>query len=104
MKQFFSLLESLITVVLVLAGLAGISYRSFRENGWVEQGFGKITDAYLTYPLIALGVTIALAFAIRSWRARRQLGKRGVHFDYIVYVFMAAGIYFIGHYVLTGNF
>lgn len=103
MKQFFTLLESFITIVLVIAGLAGIGYRTFRDGGWFVQGFGKITDAYLSYPLIALGVTVALAFAFRAWSVRRSLGKRGMHFDYIVYVFMAAGIYFIGHYVLTGE-
>ena len=54
MKQFFAVLESLITIVLVLAGVAGISYRSFREGGWFTQGLGKVADAYVSYPLIAI--------------------------------------------------
>jgi hypothetical protein len=103
LKKFFTLLESLITILLVIAGLAGISYRTFRDDGWLMQGLGKITDAYITYPLIALGVTIAVAMSMRAWLRRRNLGKRGVHFDYILYVFMAAGIYFIGHYILRGT-
>jgi phosphate/sulfate permease len=103
LKQFFTLLGSLITVVLVLAGLIGISYRTFRDDGWMSQGFGKITDVYITYPLMGLGITVALVLALRAWLARRNLGKRGLHFDYIVYVFMGAGIYFIGHYLLRGT-
>lgn len=103
MKQFFVLLESLITIVLVVAGLAGLSYRTFRDDGWLAQGFGKITDVYITYPLIGLAVTVAVVLSVRAWLARRNLGKRGIHFDYIVYVFMAAGIYFIGHYILKGT-
>lgn len=103
MKQFLAVLESLITVVLVLAGLAGISYSAFREGGWVTQGMGKISDAYVNYPLIAFGVTIALFFAFRAWSGRRNHGRGGKVFDYIVYALMATGIYFIGHYVLTGK-
>ncbi len=103
MKQFFSFVESLITIALVLAGVAGIGYNCFREGGWLKQGVGRLTDVYLDYPLAALGATVAIFFAYRAWRDRRGLGKGGKAFDYVVYVFMAAGIYFIGHYVLTGN-
>ena len=104
MKQFLAVLESLITVILVIAGLAGLGYRSFRDGGWVSQGAGKVVDAYITHPAIAIGVTIVLALIIRAWRDRHIRGKRTRAFDYMVYVFMAAGIYFVGHYILTGNF
>ncbi|HTE13818.1 MAG TPA: hypothetical protein VK642_01955 [Burkholderiales bacterium] len=104
MKQFFAVVESLITVALVLVGVVGISYRSFRDGGWVTQGLGKMADAYISYPLIALGVTIVLFFLYRAWRARINQGRGGKVFDYLLYFFMAAGIYFIGHYVLTGKF
>ncbi|HTD90625.1 MAG TPA: hypothetical protein VK663_08180 [Burkholderiales bacterium] len=103
MKQFFAVVESLITVALVLAGLAGISYHSFREGGWLMQGISKMADAYISYPLIAVGLSIPLYFIYRMWRARRNQGRGGQIFDYLVYLFMAAGIYFIGHYVVTGK-
>jgi hypothetical protein len=103
LKQFFAFVESLITVVLVLTGVGGIGYNCFREGGWLSQGATKVTDAFLSYPLMALGVMVALFFAYRTWRDRRNLGRRDRVFDYLVYVFMAAGIYFIGHYVITGK-
>ena len=103
MKPFFAFVESLITVALVLAGVGGISYNCFREGGWLSQSANKVTDAFLSYPLIALGIAVALFFAYRAWRDRRNLGRRDKLFDYLVYVFMAAGIYFIGQYVLTGK-
>jgi hypothetical protein len=104
LKQFFSFLESLITIVLVLAGVAGIGYNCFRDGGWLQQGAGRLTDVYLDYPLAGLGATVAIFFAYRTWLDRRNQGKGGKAFDYLVYVFVAAGIYFIGHYVLTGKF
>ena len=103
MKQFFSGLESLITVILVLAGISGVSYQAFREDGWVSQGFGKITDAFFSFPLIALGVTVALFFSYRAWRNTTDRGRGNKLFDLAVYVFMAAGTYFIAHYVIKGE-
>jgi hypothetical protein len=102
-KQFFVLLESFITVVLVLAGVAGIGYRIFREGGWLAQGFGKFADVFVDHPLIVAGLALAAFFLCRYWIDRRNQGRRGKLFDYLVYVFMAAGIYFIGYYVLTGK-
>ena len=104
MKQFLSVVESLVTVALVLAGVAGICYRSFREDGWISQGLGKVADAYLRYPLIAVAATIGLFFAYRAWQVQANQGRGGKIFDYLVYVLMAAGIYFIGHYVVRGRF
>jgi len=93
-----------VTVVLVLVAIAGISYRAFREGGWLSQGFGKLSDAYMNYPLIALAVTVAAYFAFRAWHARKMRGARHRYFDYLIYVMMAVGIYFIGHYAATGEY
>ena len=97
------MVESLVTVALVLVGVIGISYRAFRDGGWVTQGLGKVADAYVHYPLLALSATIATFFAYRAWTTRRGHGRGGKIYDYVVYVMMGAGIYFIGYYVLTGS-
>lgn len=104
MKQFLAVLEALVTVVLVLVAIAGISYRAFRDGGWLSQGIGKLSDAYMNYPLIAISVTVAAFFAVRAWRSRDIRGSRHRYFDYLIYVLMAVGIYFIGHYALTGDY
>ncbi len=104
MKQILVVLEAMVTLVLVLAAIVGISYHAFREEGWVSQGFGKISDAYINTPLIALAVTIAAIFAIRAWRGRDGRGARSRIFDYVIYALMAVGIYFIGRYVVTGEY
>ena len=103
MKQFFSALESMITVVLVLVGIVGISFQAFREDGWVTRGFGKIADTYVNDPLIALGLTVALFFSYRAWRSATNSSRGGKLFDLIVYILMAAGTYFIARFVLKGE-
>jgi ABC-type dipeptide/oligopeptide/nickel transport system permease subunit len=104
LKQILVVLEAMVTLVLVLAAIVGISYHAFREGGWVSQGFGKISDAYINTPLIALAVTVAAIFAYREWRGRLARGARGKGYDYVIYVLMAVGIYFIGRYVVTGEY
>ncbi len=103
MKQFLVMLESLITLILVVVAIAGISYHTFRDGGWFAQGFGKVTHAFTNYPLMALAVSISLFFAVRAWRHRKIRGERTKFFDYVIYLLMAVGIYFIGRYVLQGE-
>lgn len=94
----------MVTLVLVLVAIVGIAYHSFREGGLIAQGFGKITSAYVSYPISALVITILAFFAVRAWRNRKLHGTRTRDFDYVIYAMMALGIYFIGHYVITGEF
>ena len=81
MKEFFSFVESLVTIVLVLVGLAGLAYSGFREGGWVSHGFSRLGDALVDTPLIALslmtrvGVERIMRFAFRlaQSRPRKQI-------------------------------
>jgi ABC-type dipeptide/oligopeptide/nickel transport system permease component len=104
LKQVLAALEAMVTLVLVVVAIVGIAYHSFREGGLIAQGFGKITSAYVSYPISALAITILAFFAVRAWRNRELRGTRASNFDYIIYAMMALGIYFIGHYVITGEF
>ena len=102
MKQAMSALESLITIILVVVGIVGVAYHGFKVDGWVSRGFGKLADAYIDYPLIALGLTVALFFTYRAWRDSKS-SRGGKLFDLVVYFLMAAGTYFIGRYVVKGE-
>lgn len=104
MRQIFESLESIVTVVLVFAGIVGVAYHGFRDGGWVEQGFGKVTGAYVQYPVIALSLTLVGIYAFVKFRQRKMSGGRSKFFDYIIYALMAAGIYFIGNFVVIGSF
>jgi hypothetical protein len=103
LKQILVVLEALVTLALVVVAIVGISYHSFREGGWLAQGFGKLTDAYVNYPLIAVAITIAGIFGFRAWRNRNIRGARTKFFDYVIYALMAVGIYFIGRYIVLGQ-
>ena len=104
MKPFFSFVESLITIILVMVGIVGLAYSGFRDGGWVTTGFGKVVDVYLDTPLIALSLTAAAFFSYRAYRGHLNQGRGGKAHDWIAYLLMAAGVYFLARYFMHGQF
>ena len=103
MKQIFSAVESFITIILVIAGIGGLAYSGFREGGWVTRGFTRVMDAYIDTPLIALGLTAAMFLSYRAYNNRKSKGGHGQIFDWVLYLLMATGVYFIARYFLHGE-
>jgi nitric oxide reductase large subunit len=103
-KNALSVLESLVTVLLVLAGIGGLAYHAFRDGGWVTTGLGKAADAFFDTPLMALGLLVAMFLSYRALRGRQAAGHRNKWLvDALVYAFMASGVFFIARYVLKGE-
>lgn len=104
MKQILEFLESFVVMALVLAGLAGISYHMFRDGGWMESILGNIWNFQAKYPLIALPVLVGAIILGIMWRNHRlATGHVGKLPTLLLYLLMAAGAYFIGHYAIRGE-
>ncbi len=104
MKQYLEFLESFVVIALVLAGLAGISFNLFRDDGWVEKVFGNIWELHVQYPLIAIPVTIGAIILGTMWRDNRVAkGQRSKLPTYLLYALMLAGVYYVGHYAIRGT-
>lgn len=104
MKQYLEFLESFAVILLVLAGLTGISYNLFRDDGWIESALGNIWDIEVQYPLIAVPVTIGAVVMGLMWRDNRLArGQRSKLPTYFLYLLMAAGAYYIGNYIVYGT-
>ncbi|MBI4195759.1 MAG: hypothetical protein HY526_11855 [Betaproteobacteria bacterium] len=105
MKQVRDFLESFIIVVLVVAGLVGISYHMFRGGGWFEAALGRFAAFVFERPTVSipivLGVILVLAYLHDRRMAKGTHGKRLP--TLILYALMAAGAYFIGHYAIVGT-
>jgi hypothetical protein len=99
-----SVLESFIVILLVLAGIAGLSYNAFREDGFIEEALGNIWSLETQYPLIAVPTTIAAIVLFNMWRndtvARNRKSKLP---DILLYMLMACGAYFIAQYAMNGT-
>lgn len=104
MKQWVELLESSVTVALVLAGIGGISYHLFRIGGWVETSLDTLWDLSARHFLIGIPVIIVGVFLFRLLHKGKALhSKTSIIPNIILYSLMAAGAYFIGHYTITGT-
>ncbi len=104
LKQILEYIESFATVILVLAGIGGISFHIFRDDGWLEMAFGNIFELHIQYPLIAIPVTFAAIILIRMWRENRLAHGRLKQLPNIfIYTLMATGVYFIGYFWINGR-
>ena len=103
-KQAFVYISSFITITLMLAGIGGASYHTFKEGGWFGVILGKIWNVQMDHPVIAIPVTLAVVFIGKMWydhnRAKGYTSKLP---NAIIYVVMAAGAYFIWVFVTQGS-
>lgn len=104
LKQVVEYVSSFITITLILAGLGGVSYYMFKEDGWFGAALGKVWNVQVEYPVIAIPVTLAALFIGKMWydhnRAKGYTSKLP---NALVYVVMAAGVYFIWVFVNQGS-
>jgi hypothetical protein len=103
-KQILTYVTSFITVALVLAGIGGASYHTFKEGGWFGVILGKIWDVNMDHPVIAIPVTLAVLVIGKLWydhnRAKGYTSKLP---NAIIYLVMAAGAYYIWVFVNQGS-
>jgi hypothetical protein len=99
-KQIFEYIQSFVTIGLMFAGIGGVAYHMFKEDGWLGKILGKIWDIQMENPVIAIPVTLAILFIGKLWydhnRAKGHTSKLP---DILIYVIMAAGAYFIYQFV-----
>jgi hypothetical protein len=102
-KQVYEYLNAFVTITLILAGIGGLSYHMFKENGWLGMILGKVWDVQMANPVIAIPVTLGILFVGKLWydhnRAKGYTSKLP---NVIIYVIMAAGLFFIYQFVTGG--
>ena len=105
MKQLLDYINSFVTIGLVLAGIGGVSYNLFREGGWLGTLFGRFVDFQLENPIIAIPVTIGAVVIGKMWHDHQVAKGRTSRLpDVLVYVIMAAGVFFLWRFFSTGSF
>lgn len=105
MKQTIEFLQSFVVIALVMTGLAGLSFSAVRDDGWLVSLLGNFLEAQVRYPMIAIPLTIAAIYLGYLWRNNEVLKGRDSKIPtFILYGFMAAGVYYVGHYIVTGTF
>ena len=103
MKQILEYISSFVTIGLIIAGLGGIAYHMFRENGWLSTALGRLWDAQFESPIIAIPATLAALFFGKMWYDhQREKGHTSKLPNVLIYVIMAAGAYFVFQFFNQG--
>lgn len=105
MKLIRDFLESFVIVMLVIAGIGGLLYHTFRQAGWGKAVLDKAFELYLLHPGVMIPATIVAVIVGAVWYDHRIAhGKLNKKFaSYVLYALMACGVYFIGRYALRGS-
>jgi hypothetical protein len=102
-KKVLEYTQSFVTIALILAGIGGVAYHMFKENGWLSTVLGKIWDIQMENPVVAIPVTLAALFIGKMWYDHNRLkGYTSKLPDILIYVIMAAGVYFIWQFFTQG--
>ena len=103
MKQIVEYIQSFVTITLLLAGIGGVAWHMFKEDGWLGRILGRIWDIQMQNPVVAIPATLALLFIGKLWYDHnRAKGRTSKLPDFLIYVIMAAGLYFIYQFLTQG--
>ena len=105
MKHILDFLESFVLIILVLAGLVGLSYRMFRGGGWFESALQRVAEIVFQNVTLSIVVATGVIIPLVIWHERRAAtGAHGKRLPTIIlYALMAAGVFFVGHYAIRGT-
>jgi len=103
-KQIFEYVQSFTVIGLVLAGIGGVMYNMFKEDGWLGMILGKVWSAQMEHPAVAIPVTIGVVFIGKMWYDHnRAKGHTSKFPDVMIYIIMAAGVYFLWKFFSQGS-
>ncbi len=104
MKAILTTLGAFLVGGLILLGIGGIVYHLFREDGWFSQGLGALWRAQYQAPVMTIILIIAAIFVFRSLYTAQIGGKRESKIpDFVLFAFIATGIFFLGRLITTGQ-
>mgnify|MGYP000075314348 FL=1 len=104
MRALFNLLGTLLVGGLILLGIGGVAYHLFRENGWLSQGMGALWEAHYEAPFMTLTLLIA-GFLVFKALHSAQIGNNSKSKipDFVMFTFIAIGIFFFGRWLTSGH-
>ncbi len=104
MKSTLTMLGMLLVGALILLGIGGIAYHLFRDEGWLSQGMGALWDATYQAPIITTILVVAAFFVFKALYGAQIGGKRDSKIpDFVLFAFIATGIFFLGRLLTTGR-
>lgn len=97
MKRFTEVVLAYLTFALIVIGIVGFTWETFRDDGWLEQGLGIVLDSGAKESLLATPMIIGILLVSLAF-LRDELFSPGKSHPFfsnaIVYALVASGLYF----------
>lgn len=104
MKSTIQFLLSLVITVLIILGIAGLSWNFFKPNGWLVHWFGRIWNLETHYVVMALPVLIAAIVIAKYWIGGWiATSKADTFANFITYVLALIGAGFVVKIFVYGS-
>lgn len=104
MRAILTTLGAFLVGGLILLGIGCIAYHLFREDGWFSHGLGALWRAHYQTPVMTIILIIAAIFVAKSLYGAQIGGKRESRIpDFVLFAFIATGIFFLGRLITTGE-
>lgn len=102
--KLLTTLGSLLVGALIMLGIGGTAYHLFRENGLLSRALGALWNAQYEAPAMVVILIIAAFFVFKALRGV-QVGNRNESRipDFILFAFIATGIFFLGRLLTSGH-
>jgi len=104
MKSLLNTLGSVLVGALIMLGIGGTAYHLFRENGLLSQGLGALWSAHYEAPVMVVVLILAAFFVVKALRGAQVGNRRESRIpDFILFAFIATGIFFLGRLLTSGH-
>ena len=106
MPPLFTILGSFLVGALILTGIGGIAYHLFRDDGLISRGMGALWEAHYQAPIMTILLIIAAIFVIKtlySMQTPSDSKRDNKVADFVLFAFIATGIFFLGRLLTTGQ-
>jgi len=97
-----SVLFAVIRMALMIAGIIGIAFEFFREDGLLANLLGKLFES--TTSMMLIPVIIFALWLLNRWISTPNKSETKKSGDLPMYIMMAVGAYYLFRYFTTGSF
>lgn len=95
LKRYLMALWSYVAFTLVLIGVAGVSWETFKDGGWASQFLDSVLGSHVRNPLTAAPIVIALFFLVpRLLRGQLATGRSLSLTNVLLFAMIVAGLHF----------
>lgn len=100
-SDFLTLVINGGVVVILIVGIAGLLYKTFKPGGWFSRFVGGALDGGADSIAVAIAGVLLAGFLIRRWFD--SVGSESKRGDLLLYLALALGVYILLEWFITGS-